>query len=307
MITSAAQTPTPIGPSSFLAGFDLFDLAVSPDVTLRFAKGGSGPPCLLLHGHPQTHVTWRKVAPALARHFTVVAPDLRGYGDSSKPPGGADHIRYSKREMAQDHVSLMQALGFDRFFVAGHDRGARVAHRMALDHPGAVAKLAVLDIAPTATMYDRTDKVFATKYFWWFFFIQPAPLPEHLIGADPEFFLKAHLGRQSGASHELEPEVMAEYLRCYRDPKTQHAICEDYRASAGIDLQHDAADQGQRVTAPLLAMWGGKSTVGTLYDVAATWREKALDVQGIALDCGHNLQEEQPDQVAEALVEFFTI
>jgi haloacetate dehalogenase len=307
MMTTAAQTPTPIGPSSFLAGFDLFDLAVSPDVTLRFAKGGNGPPCLLLHGHPQTHVTWRHVAPALARHFTVVAPDLRGYGDSSKPPGGADHMRYSKREMAQDHVSLMQTLGFERFCVAGHDRGARVAHRMALDHPGAVAKLAVLDIAPTATMYDRTDKVFATKYFWWFFFIQPAPLPEHLIGADPEFFLKAHLGRQNGTDHVLEPEVMAEYLRCYKDPKTQHAICEDYRASAGIDLLHDAAHQSQRVTAPLLAMWGGNSTVGTLYDVAATWREKALDVRGKALDCGHNLQEEQPDQVAEALVEFFTI
>ncbi|WP_244483407.1 alpha/beta hydrolase [Mesorhizobium sp. 1M-11] len=300
-----ANSLTPVGPSPFLKGFDLFDFTTRAKTTLRFAIAGEGPPLLLLHGHPQTHVTWRKVAPTLARHFTVIAADLRGYGDSSKPSGGDDHINYSKRVMARDQVELMQALGFERFFVAGHDRGARVAHRMALDHPDAVARVALLDIAPTATMYARTDRVFATRYFWWFFFIQPYPLPERLIGNDPEFFLRAHLGRQNGPADATEPEIFSEYLRCYRDPMTQHAVCEDYRASAGIDLVHDAADDHKRIAAPLLAMWGARSTVGALYDVEQTWLEKALDVKGRALDCGHNLQEECPALVAEELFSFF--
>lgn len=300
-----AKSLTSIGPSPFLKGFGLFDFAAPNGTSIRFAVSGDGPPLLLLHGHPQTHVTWRKVAPELARHFTVIAADLRGYGDSSKPPGGEDHINYSKRAMAVDQIELMQALGFKRFSVAGHDRGARVAHRMALDHSEAVTKLALLDIAPTATMYARTDRIFATRYFWWFFLIQPYPLPERLIGADPELFLRAHIGRQNGSADATEPEVMEEYLRCYRDPRTLHAVCEDYRAAAGIDLSHDASDEDKRISAPVLVLWGAHGTVGALYDVKEIWQQKALNVTGRALDCGHNLQEERPDQVTAELSAFF--
>jgi haloacetate dehalogenase len=200
---------------------------------------------------------------------------------------------------------LMRTLGHRRFGVTGHDRGARVAHRMALDHPDAVARIAVLDIAPTATMYARTDKEFATRYFWWFFLIQPTPLPERMIGADPEFFLRNHLDGQNKTPGTTEPEVFAEYLRCYSDPATRHAICEDYRAAATIDLAHDAEDAGTQVRAPLLAIWGSKGTVGALYDVLETWREKAVHVEGRAFDCGHTLQEEQPDQTIATLSDFF--
>ncbi len=295
------------GASQFLDGFRLIDVAVAPDVTIRAAVGGSGPPLLLLHGHPQTHVTWRKIAPALARHFTVIAADLRGYGDSSKPSGGDDHGTYSKRAMAQDQVTLMRRLGFPRFQVAGHDRGARVIHRMALDHPDAVARLALIDIAPTATMYATTDRAFASRYFWWFFLIQPEPLPERLIAADPEFFLRTHIDGQTKTPGATEPAAFAEYLRCYADPATRHAICEDYRAAATIDLDHDAADAEARVKAPLLALWGGKGTVGALYDVLATWRAKAIDVSGHALDCGHTLQEERPTETLVELLRFFSV
>ena len=292
------------GPSPFLAGFRLLDAEVMPELAIRAAVGGGGPPLLLLHGHPQTHVTWRKVTSALARRFTVVAADLRGYGDSSKPEGGENHTAYSKREMARDQVALMRALGLPRFAVVGHDRGGRVAHRMALDHAEAVERLAVIDIAPTATMYARTDRTFATRYFWWFFLIQPEPLPERLIAADPEFFLRRHIEGQSRTPGATEAAAFAEYLRCYRDPATRHAICEDYRAAAGIDLEHDEADAGVKVRAPLLALWGARGTVGQLYDVLETWREKALNVRGRALDCGHTLQEERPEETAAELLAF---
>ena len=295
------------GASPFLDGFQLIDVKVALDITIRAAVGGSGPPLLLLHGHPQTHVTWRKIAPALARHFTVVAADLRGYGDSSKPPGGDNHVAYSKRAMALDQVTLMRRLGFARFRVAGHDRGARVIHRMALDHPDAVARLALIDIAPTATMYATTDRAFATRYFWWFFLIQPAPLPERLIAADPEFFLRTHIDGQTKTPGATEPAAFAEYLRCYADPATRHAICEDYRAAATIDLDHDAADADVGVAAPLLALWGGKGTVGALYDVLATWRAKATDVSGRAFECGHSLQEERPEETLTELLRFFSV
>ncbi|WP_420836892.1 alpha/beta fold hydrolase [Aquabacter cavernae] len=284
-------------------GFRLLDVAAN-GLTFRAAVAGEGPPLLLLHGHPQTHVTWRKIAPALARDFTVVAADLRGYGDSAKPAGGPDHIAYSKREMAKDQVALMARLGHPRFALVGHDRGARVAHRMALDHAPAVTRLCVMDIAPTATMYARTDKAFATRYFWWFFLIQPHPLPEQLIGADPDYFLRHHLNGQSKTPGATEPEAYGEYLRCYLDPATRHAICEDYRAAAGIDLVHDAADAQARITAPLLALWGARGVVGELYDVLDTWREKATDVSGHALDCGHLLQEERPQETLAALQAF---
>ncbi|MFC5068834.1 alpha/beta fold hydrolase [Flaviflagellibacter deserti] len=294
------------GPSPFLSGFRLVDVAVGGGVTIRAAVGGNGPPLLLLHGHPQTHATWRKITPALKGHFTVIAADLRGYGDSSKPDGGSQHINYSKRLMAQDQVRLMRILGHDRFAVAGHDRGARVVHRMALDHPDAIARAAVMDIAPTATMYERTDRAFATRYFWWFFLIQPEPLPEKMIGADPEFFLRRHLAAQVKTRGVIDDAIFAEYLRCYSDPATRHAICEDYRAAATIDLVHDAEDAGSRITAPLLALWGGRGTVGELYDVIETWRPKAVRVEGRALECGHMLQEEMPDETAAELLAFFT-
>jgi haloacetate dehalogenase len=293
------------GPSPFLAGFRLIDVMLAPDHWIRAAAGGSGPPLLLLHGHPQTHATWRKIAPVLAEHFSVIAADLRGYGDSAKPAGGPDHIGYSKREMAKDQVAVMAALGHERFGLIGHDRGARVAHRLALDHPEAVDRIALFDIAPTATMYERTDKVFASRYFWWFFLIQPAPLPERLISGDPEFFLRTHIDGQNKTEGATEPEAFAEYLRCYLDPATRHAICEDYRAAAGIDLDHDAEDAEKRIEAPLLALWGAKGTVGHLYDVLQTWREKARHVEGRALPCGHTLQEEVPDETSKELLAFF--
>lgn len=297
---------TVLGDAPLLGGFRLLDVVVDDGLTIRAAVGGTGPPLLLLHGHPQTHVTWLKVAPALAQRFTVVAADLRGYGDSSKPDGGVGHINYSKRAMARDQVSLMRTLGHDnRFGVAGHDRGGRVAHRMALDHPQAVERIAVIDIAPTATMYARTDKEFATRYFWWFFLIQPYPLPERMIGADPAFFLRTHIDEQNKTPGAIDPRAYAEYLRCYNDPATVHAVCEDYRAAATIDLEHDAADGDSRIEVPLLAIWGGKGTVGALYDVLETWREKALHVEGRAFDCGHILQEERPAETIDALTEFF--
>ena len=291
--------------SPFLPGFELADIIVAPDMQLRVAMGGEGPPLLLLHGHPQTHVTWRKVAPALAQRFRVIAPDLRGYGDSGKPTSGPDHAAYSKRAMALDQVMLMRQLGYTRFAVAGHDRGGRVAHRLALDHPDAISRIAVMDIAPTATMYALTDKEFATRYFWWFFLIQPEPLPERLIAADPEFFLRTHIDAQVKTPGATEPAAFAEYLRCYMDPATRHAICEDYRAAATIDLQHDEQDKDKRVQAPLLALWGANGTVGKLYDVLATWREKAVNVQGRAFECGHTLQEEMPEETIDVLLDFF--
>ncbi|KQT60984.1 hydrolase [Methylobacterium sp. Leaf456] len=292
-----------LGPAPFLSGFALHDIEAGP-VRIRAAVGGSGPPVLLMHGHPQTHATWEHVAPRLAERFTVVAMDLRGYGDSDKPEGGERHVAYAKRSMAADAVAVMARFGHERFAVVGHDRGGRVGHRLALDHPHAVTRLALFDIAPTATMYARTDKDFATRYFWWFFLIQPAPLPERLIGADPEFFLRTHVEGQSKTPGSPSPELFAEYLRVYCDPATRHAICEDYRAAATIDLEHDAADAERRIEVPVLALWGAKGTVGRTYDVLGTWREKARDVRGHALDCGHTLQEERPDEVAAALLQF---
>ncbi len=299
------------GMTGLLPGFSRDDVVAGPDdVRLRVAVGGQGLPLLLLHGFPQTHLTWHRVAPALAQHFTVVAPDLRGYGDSDKPgadrPGtDPDHVRYSKRAMAADQVALMRVLGHDRFAVVGHDRGGRVGHRMALDHPDAVERLAVLDIAPTATMYARADAAFARSYFWWFFLIQDHPLPERLLDSDPDFFLDTMLAAQMKVAG-VAPEVLAEYRRCWRDPRTRHANCEDYRAAAGIDLEHDAADASARVAVPLLALWGALGTVGATYDVLQTWREKATDVSGTALPCGHCPQEEVPEELTAALLPFLT-
>lgn len=272
--------------------------------TINCVVGGSGPPLLLLHGYPQTHVIWHKIAPRLAADFTVVASDLRGYGDSSKPPSDVQHLPYSKRAMAQDQVELMAALGFQEFSVVGHDRGGRVAHRLTLDHADRVKRLVVLDIAPTYQMYMTTDKEFATAYYHWFFLIQPAPFPETLIGADPEYFLRTKTSRSSGDDTALTPEAMAEYIRCFSDPATIHASCEDYRASATIDLVHDEADMTQKISCPLLALWGSQGLVGRKYNVLESWRERAINVHGQALPCGHYLPEEAPDQTYQALKEF---
>ena len=291
-----------------LAGFSDARIEVGDGVRIRARAAGDGPPILLLHGYPETHVCWHAVAPRLvAAGFRVVVTDLRGYGDSSKPPSTPDHAPYSKRAMAADQVAVMAALGHDRFAVAGHDRGGRVVHRMALDHAAAVTRAAVLDIAPTATMYGRTDMAFACAYYHWFFLIQPAPLPERLIGADPAFYLRSKLSAWSGGENAFfAPEAVAEYLRCFSDPAAIAASCEDYRAAASIDLDHDAADAGHRIEAPLLVLWGARGVVGRSYDVLATWRDKAAEVQGQALPTGHYLPEEAPAETAALLAEFFS-
>ncbi|HLL39475.1 MAG TPA: alpha/beta hydrolase [Rubrobacteraceae bacterium] len=274
------------------------------EASIHAVRGGEGPPVLLLHGYPQTLAMWHLVAPRLTESFTVVAADLRGYGDSSKPAGGKDHAGYSKRAMALDQVKLMQELGFDSFAVVGHDRGGRIAHRMALDHPEKVAKLAVLDIAPTRHVFETADKELATAYYHWFFLIQPYDLPERLIGADPDYFLGKKLAAWASNADVFDREAYAEYMRCFRDPRTIHASCEDYRAAATIDLTHDEADRNRRVECPLLALWGEKGVVERLYDVLEVWRGYASDVRGKALPCGHFLAEESPVKTAEEVVPF---
>jgi haloacetate dehalogenase len=272
---------------------------------IRCVVGGDGPPLLLLHGYPQTHAIWHKIAPALGHRYTVVCADLRGYGDSSKPASDPVHAPYSKRAMAQDMVELMSDLGFARFRLAGHDRGGRVAHRLCLDHPAAVERVALLDISPTRIMYAKTDRAFATAYYHWFFLIQPFDLPERMIGADPVWFLHRKLGGWGTGMAHFDPGAMAEYERCFRDPATIHASCEDYRAAASIDLEHDAQDAAKRVVCPLLALWGEKGVVHRLFDPVADWRSVADDVRGRALPCGHYLPEEVPEATLAEFEAFF--
>jgi haloacetate dehalogenase len=272
------------------------------EINLRL--GGAGPALLLLHGYPQTHAMWHRIAPRLAERFTVVCADLRGYGDSGRPPAGADHAGYSKRAMAQDMAEVMSGLGFARFSVVGHDRGARVTHRLLLDHGGRVDKAAVLDIAPTLDMYERTDRAFAEAYYHWFFLIQPFDLPERLIGADPDYYLGKKIGAWSKVGGCFAPEALAEYKRCFRDPAVIHATCEDYRAAASIDLEHDRGDRDRKIAVPLLVLWGALGVIERSYDVLDLWSARAEQVSGQALPCGHFLAEEAPDETLEALLGF---
>lgn len=288
-----------------LEGFVRERVAVT-GATINLARAGEGPPLLLLHGYPQTYVMWHRVAPRLAEDFTVVCADLRGYGDSSKPPSDPEHAVYSKRATALDQVEVMEKLGFRQFFVAGHDRGGRVGHRMALDHPDRVLRLAVLDIVPTYKIFATTDRHIAAGYYHWFFLMQPSPLPETLIGGDPPFYLRAKLRSWGATESAFTAEAMAEYVRCFNNPETIHASCEDYRAAGSIDLEHDEADLDVKVRAPLLALWGRQGFLERHYDVLATWRERAADVQGRALDCGHFLPEEAPDETYAELKAFFS-
>jgi len=299
-----------------MAWFEGFESGLHPvgDVELFARVGGdrSKPPLLLLHGYPQTHAMWHRVARALAADFSLVIPDLRGYGDSTKPAPAPtpelDHAQHSKRSMAADLVALMRSLGHDRFAVVGHDRGGRVAHRLALDHPERVTRLAVIDIVPTLDMYEATDMRFASWYYHWFFLIQPAPLPERMIGGDPGFYLRWTLG--AWGSHGLsavEPEALGEYERCFSRADTIHAACEDYRASASIDLEHDRASRaaGEKIACATLVLWGTRGVVGRLYDPLALWRAQcAAALEGSAMDAGHFIPEELPVETAARLTAF---
>jgi haloacetate dehalogenase len=284
-------------------GFEELKIETS-GTTINLVKGGNGPPLLLLHGYPQTHVMWNKVAPRLAQDFTVVAADLRGYGDSGKPHGDREHLNYSKRAMAQDQVEVMEHLGFESFLLVGHDRGARVSHRLTKDHPQRVRKLVTLDIIPTRRMFQIVNKEMATNTYHWFFLIQPYDFPERVIGADPDYFIRSRFERVKDAASVFPPEAIEEYVRCFSDPAAIHGACEDYRAGASIDLVHDDADFDQKVTCPHLALWSATGYVGRTQDVLQVWREYSNDVRGHSLPCGHYIAEELPHETHHTLREF---
>jgi len=295
---------------AWFEGFESRRIAVNGvELFVRVGGDAAAPPLLMLHGFPQTHAIWHRIAQRLHSHFRLVLPDLRGYGDSAKPAGEADHANYSKRTMALDMAELMAQLGHERFALVGHDRGARVAHRLALDHAARVTKLCLIDIAPTLDMYERTTMAFASLYYHWFFLIQPAPLPEKLLGADPKFFLySAFGGWGSKLLDHLEPQALADYERCFAMPQTLHANCEDYRASASIDLEHDRASRAasQRIACDTLVLWGERGVVHRLFEPLELWRAQcAGQVQGELMPAGHFIPEELPDETAERLLRFF--
>jgi len=275
-------------------------------VKIMARKGGSGRPLLLLHGHPQTHAIWHRVAQQLAKSHTVVMTDLRGYGDSSKPQGSHDHLNYSKRVMALDQIEVMRHFGFSEFDVLAHDRGARVAHRLALDHPKAVKRLVLLDIAPTLAMYEKTSNQFARSYWHWFFLIQPAPMPERLIEADPSAYVRDVLGRRSAGLAPFDARALAEYVRCIELPGAAHGLCEDYRASASIDLIHDQLDIDTKnfLHQPLLVLWGEQGVVNQCFEPLNEWSKLAVNVKGHALPCGHYIPEEAPELMLSQVQSF---
>ncbi len=277
-------------------------------VSLHCRAAGQGAPLLLLHGHPQTHAMWHRVAPDLAKRFTVVMMDLRGYGDSGRPEAGEGHVAYSKREMARDAMAVMHARGFDQFQVLAHDRGARVAHRIAADNPLAVQRMMLLDIAPTLGMYENTSQGFAKAYWHWFFLIQPPPLPEVLIESDPVRYIRSVMGKRHAGLAAFDPQALAEYERCIQIPGSARGICEDYRASATIDLEQDRADiaAGKKLAIPVKVLWGEHGAVGHNFDVLALWRERAIDVSGQSLTCGHYIAEEMPGDLLAHAHNFFT-
>ena len=276
-------------------------------VEIFLETGGAGPPLLLLHGYPETHLMWHRIAPRLAEKYTVVCPDLRGYGDSAKPAGLADHSNYSKRAMAGDMVGVMAALGHESFFLAGHDRGARVAYRLALDHPQAVQKLALLDIVSTKAAYEQGGMALAAAYFHWYFLIQPSPFPETLIGADPKFYLDTIFRKWTNNPQAFDEAALAEYLRVFSDPACIHATCECYRAGATLDLENDRKDvaAGRKIECPNLILWGAQSVVGKLCKPLEAWDDLIAQPQGQALPCGHFLPEEAPEDTLKALLAFF--
>lgn len=287
-------------------GFEPRRLLTDERVEIHALVGGNGPPLLLLHGHPQTHAIWHKVAEGLAERFTLVLADLRGYGDSSKPAGDGDHANYSKRVMARDMLRAMQLLGHQRFSVLAHDRGARVAHRLAMDHAEAVRRLVLLDIAPSLAMYEQTTQDFARSYWHWFFLIQPAPLPERLIEADPAAYVREVMGRRSAGLAPFDSRALAEYTRALALSGAAHGLCEDYRASAGIDLDHDREDRtaGRRLEVPLLALWGEQGVVNRCFQPLAEWERVATDVRGGPLPCGHYIAEEAPAALLARVLPF---
>ena len=292
--------------AALFPGFRPFRQAVN-GVEIAGVIGGSGPPLLLLHGHPQSHVIWHKVAQDLAGDYTVVATDLRGYGASSKPEGSARHVEYSKRVMAQDQVEVMRALGFGRFRLCAHDRGARVAHRLCVDHPAHVERAMLLDIAPTLAMYENTDMAFASAYWHWFFLIQPHPFPETLINATPDFYISKLMGLRHAGLQPFAPEAMDTYAAAMREPACVHAMCEDYRAAATIDLEHDRADRdaGKRVRVPLRVLWGEHGVIQRCFKPLELWQAVAENVSGGTVPCGHYVPEEAPEALLKEMRTFF--
>jgi haloacetate dehalogenase len=288
-------------------GFTLETVAISAGA-IRLRHAGSGPPLLLLHGNPQSHLMWHGVAPQLAERFTVMCPDLRGYGGSFKPPATPTHAPYAKKAMAEDMVEVMRRFGHEQFYLAGHDRGARVAHRLALDHPQRVTKLAVLDIIPTIEHFERTDMAFALGYYHWFWFAQPHPFPEVLINAAPEAWFAAHTSREPKAPDFFHPEALADYLDAARRPETIVGMCEDYRAAASIDLEHDRAsrDAEIKIQCPMLVLWGARGKMSQWYGPLEIWRRYcAAEVSGGAIESGHYLAEERPADVLRHFQSFF--